>query len=298
MNAVTPTEISDELLATCRRLEQGACDGPVARVARLVGRIGTRLARPPRIALLGEFNAGKSTLANVLMGSGVLPTSIHANTRVPLLLHYSDAVSLQVELADRSRHPMSLAEVGAMQRGEARLLRVGLPVERLKKFELIDTPGLASGQRHLDELSLEACRRSHIAIWCTMSTQAWKATERNIWRSLPQRLQASGILAVTHKDAIRVGRDRERLEARLAAEARPYFHSQVMVAAAEAEQALRNVQDPAGAEVWQRSGGAELEAQVLAAVAAQLARRVDAAERALTRAAKRFDLGQQTALAA
>jgi predicted GTPase len=298
MNAVTPTEISDELLATCRRLEQGACDGPVARVARLVGRIGTRLARPPRIALLGEFNAGKSTLANVLMGSGVLPTSIHANTRVPVLLHYSDVATLEVELADHSRYPLSLAEVGALQRGEARLLHVGLPVQRLKKFELIDTPGLATGQRQLDELSLEACGRSHIAIWCTMSTQAWKASERNIWRSLPQRLQAGGILAVTHKDAILAERDRERLEARLAAEARPYFRSQVMVAAAEAEQALRNVQDPAGAEVWQQSGGAELEAQVLAAVAGQLARRVEAAERVLTRAAKCFDPAQRAALAA
>jgi len=207
MNAITPTEISDELLATCRRLEQGARgDGSVVSVARLVGRIGTRLARPPRIALLGEFNAGKSTLANVLMGSGVLPTSIHANTRVPVLLHYADVVTLEVELADYSRHPLSLAEVEVLQRGEARLLHVGLPVARLKKFELIDTPGLATGQGLLDELSLEACSRSHVAIWCTMSTQAWKASEKAVWRSLPRRLQAGGILAVTHKDAVRLER--------------------------------------------------------------------------------------------
>jgi len=115
---------------------------------------------------------------------------------------------------------------------------------------------------------------------------------------MPRRLQVGGILAVTHKDAVQVGRDRERLEARLAAEARPYFRSQVMIAATGAERALRNSQDPAGDDSWQQSGGAELEAQVLKAVAGQLARRVDAAERMLNRAAKRLDVGAQPALAA
>jgi hypothetical protein len=299
MSAITPTAISDELLATCRRLAQGArVDGSVASVARLIGRVGARLARPPRIALLGEFNTGKSTLANVLMGSGVLPTSVHANTRVPVLLHYADVVTVEVELADYSRHPMSLAEVGALQRGEARLLHVGLPVAGLKKFELIDTPGLATGQGRLDELSLEACTRSHVAIWCTMSTQAWKASEKAVWRSLPQRLQSGGILVVTHKDAVRVGRDRDRLAARLAAEARPHFRSLVMMAAADAERALNNVGDSARVELWRESGGAELEALVLEAVAGHLALRVGAAERLLDRAARRLDAGGDAALMA
>jgi len=299
MNAISPAQISDELFATCRRLAAGAsCDGSVASVARFVGRLGMRLARPPRIALLGEFNTGKSTLANVLMGSGVLPTSVHANTRFPVRLHYADVPALEVELSDRSRHPMSLAEVDALQRGEARLLHVGLPVTRLKKFELIDTPGLASGQSGLDDMSLEACARCHIAIWCTMSTQAWKATEKVVWRSLPKRLQSEGILVVTHKDAVRAVRDRERLAARLDAEARPHFRSLAMVAAADAERALGNGAGATQSEEWSESGGAELEALVLEAVARHLAARVGAAERLLDRAARRLDARADAALMA
>jgi hypothetical protein len=122
-----------------------------------------------------------------------------------------------------------------------------------------------------------------------MSTQAWKASEKAVWRSLPQRLQSGGILVVTHKDAVRVGRDRDRLAARLAAEARPYFRSLVMMAAADAEGSLGNVADPPRAEAWRESGGAELEALVLEAVAGHLASRVGAAERLLDRAARRLD---------
>jgi predicted GTPase len=292
MNPITITEISDELLATCRRLEQGArVDGSVASVTRLLGRIGTRLARPPRIALLGEFNTGKSTIANALLGAGVVPTSIHANTRVPLLLHFAEVPTLEVELADRTRRPMSVAEVGALQRGEARLLHVGLPVARLKKFELIDTPGLATGQGRIDELSLDACSRSHLAIWCTMAPQAWKASERAVWTSVPQRLHERGILAVTHKDAMREDRDWERLSARLTAEARPYFRSLAVIAAADAQRALAIEDAAARAEAWRQSGGAGLEASVLEAVASQLALRYGAAERLIDRATKRLCSG-------
>ena len=42
------------------------------------------LARPPRVAIIGEVNAGKTSVAELLLGAGILPSSVVANTRVPI----------------------------------------------------------------------------------------------------------------------------------------------------------------------------------------------------------------------
>ena len=269
-------ELAGEMSAIQQRLAQHSVERPsagtglAAHLGRFIGRIGSRLTRPPRIIILGEFNSGKSTLANALIGTEVLPTSIHANTRVPLLIHFSDTPSLAYEAPDRIRRPLSLSAIEDLRRGTARMLHVGLPVECLKTFELIDTPGLASGSSGVDDLVLEASRRSHIAVWCTVATQAWKATEQGAWSALPQRLRQRSVLAVTHCDAIHSERDRQRLLSRLGAEASGRFGS---VACASATSA---------------SGAHMLEQQLLAAIDMEQVSRQTAAERLLLRATERL----------
>ncbi|MGE0630219.1 MAG: dynamin family protein, partial [Hyphomicrobiaceae bacterium] len=150
MSAYAVKQVSHEMLATCDRLAANGCAGTIAKdIQRFVGRLGQRLAKPLRIVVLGEFNAGKSTLVNTLIGSELLPTSIHANTRVPILVHYTSKPQLSFEANDRSLQPISLSAVGDLRYGTARMLRVGLPVDRLKSLELVDTPGLATGSARL-----------------------------------------------------------------------------------------------------------------------------------------------------
>ena len=289
INGMARAPLAQELFAAQQRLVEGAAaarPGLTAELARLVGRVGDRLARPPRIVLLGEFNSGKSTLANALIGAQVLPTSIHANTRVPLLIHYADAPTLTYEAHDRERRPLSLSAIEDLRQGSIRMLRVGLPVARLKSFELIDTPGLASGSARVDELGLEACRRSHIAVWCTVASQAWKASEQRVWNDLPKRLQQRGILAVTHKDAIRSERDCQRLMARLDAETATHFGGIAMVAANTALTAGGVEGDAISA--WATNGGRELEHLLRTSIETELSSRQTAAERLLQRTIERL----------
>lgn len=298
MTALPVAGIADELFAARERLALGSAESSMAAgLARFVGRIGNRLARPPRIVLIGEFNSGKSTLANALIGAEVLPTSIHANTRVPILIHHSEEPSLAYEDRSSAVRPLDLSSVHALRSGNARLLRVGLPVERLRQVEIIDTPGLATGSDHIDELCLEACRRSHIAVWCTVATQAWKATEQQLWASLPGRLRQRSVLAVTHRDAITNERDDYRLLTRLQNETASHFGSIVMLAAADAVLATRLNDAQQASERWLHSGGRALEESLTRAIEGELKLRHGSAERLIARTVSKLTAGALPALA-
>lgn len=299
IDAGATTDIAAELAASrerLRRLRQNSGDGTsagvaAARLERLLARIGARLIRPPRVVLLGEFNSGKSTLANALVGFELLPTSIHANSRVPIRIHYSAETSFAYDTGDGQHHPLSLESAARLRLGSARMLSLGLPVERLKRFEVIDTPGLASGSEQFDELVVEACRRSHVAIWCTSGTQAWKATEVAAWGEVPARLRRRGLLAVTRLDMLADEQHRSRLQARLDMEAAPEFQGCALIDAVEADAVRRLAGADDYIERWRACGGQALEDLLEAALAREVAGRNAAVERQLQRALARLSTG-------
>ncbi|CAN0139229.1 unnamed protein product, partial [Phaeothamnion confervicola] len=254
-------ELHAAIQASRNRLTSRTSVSPdAARLDRLLARMQARLAAPPRVVLLGDFNSGKSTLANALIGAQALPTSIHANTRVPLHARFASHPSVSLELLDGSRTPLDERNYKHLQNGSVRMLHVAMPVSRLSTFELIDTPGLASGASRPDALVVDASKRAHVAVWCTAATQAWKATEAAAWSELPARLRPRSILVATLADALNTDRDRTRLETRLRAEAGRYFADVVMVSAAEVDALRRNPQATGHAERWVACGGAALDA--------------------------------------
>ena len=281
--------VSAELAECCRRLEVLAPGSGLARsLSRMLGRLDRRLTRPPRVVLLGEFNTGKSTIVNALIGREVLPTSIHANTRIPLLVHYSAQPSLMLECRDHVRHRFDDAAIALLRAGHGCMLHVGLPVDILKSFELIDTPGLASGMLRPDEHVLNACRRAHVAIWCTSATQAWKASEQAVWLGLPHRLKRQGLLVATQADGLNTARDRERLEARLRMETAGRFAGLAFLAAVEADEVRRAPEQPDYAARWEACGGGAFEAQLNGMLDREMANREASARRVLARMAARL----------
>jgi GTPase Era involved in 16S rRNA processing len=163
-----------------------------------MNRAATHDAR--RVVVIGEFNSGKTTLVNELVGADVLTPSIMANTTHPTVVAFAPRRSLTAETGDGRRVPIGRDPTDAA--GDVRWLHVGMPVERLRSMSVVDTPGLGLAGEEDDRRALQSCRNADIVIWCTPAMQAWKASEERTWLTLPHRMRARGILAVTFADEI------------------------------------------------------------------------------------------------
>jgi hypothetical protein len=201
---------------------------PASRALRRVSRL---LMRPLRLAVLGESNSGKSTIANLIAGEMALPALPVANTRLPSLLYYAPVPRVEAlhESGDRS---VLTFDHGFSPQSIVRL-EVGLPSDMLRAVEILDFPGSANPLFQTDIL---AVLRHGIdaAIWTTVATQAWRETERFAWSGLPERIRRHGLLAVTHRDLIAGEDDLRKLRARLKTVAEEHFSAMCLVGAARA----------------------------------------------------------------
>jgi hypothetical protein len=221
----------------------------------------------PCIAVTGESRSGKSSLINALLGASVLPTGLGDQVRPAVLISYASKPSLAAEHNNHRRVAADWATAARIPFHSIRRLRLGLPNDLLKSTRLVETPGFATGCEEVEQRAFEACRRVDAGIWCTPAMQAWKASERDAWVSLSKRIRARSILAITYMDAIRSQTDRERLSARILAEAAAHFGNVVMIASKDATSA-RELDPPDGnEELWHASGGADLCAAVRALIA-------------------------------
>ncbi|MEZ5934115.1 MAG: dynamin family protein [Alphaproteobacteria bacterium] len=223
------------------------------------GRAGPRplAGRKPCIGLFGEFSAGKSSLANLLIGGNLLPTSVLSSTRLPTRLHHAETLTVTTVAYDGARELVALDQVRHLTRDNVHSIEIGLPSPILQAIDILDTPGFADPY-HDPQLALDVAAEADIAIWCTLASQAWRQTEQFTWKSLPPALRETGILAVTHADALASEADRAQLQARLRDEAGPWFRDIVLLAVTQASEAV----DPACGRIddgaWERSGAAGL----------------------------------------
>ena len=160
-------------------------------------------------------------------------------------------------------------------------LDVGLPAPSLKALEILDLPGLADAAFD-SGISAADTHRVDAIVWCTVSTQAWKESERSAWADLPPRLKARGILAVTHWDLLRDPEDQAKLLARLEAEVGHLFVDVIPIRTRDALRALGASSPGEIAKQWGASGAARLDVALMDLVGPVREQRV-AAALALTR---------------
>ena len=215
---------------------------------RAMARLRARAERAPRVAVMGEFSAGKSTLVNALLGRPVAPIRVTATQAAPLWISQGKRETAEVVDHDGRRRAVEADRVGAVDATTARLIRLRLPSPSLSGIDVIDTPGLLDPLLATEMLD-RATSLADMAIWCTSAVQAWRRSEQAAWSALPERLRRRGVLVVTHVDRLSDA-DRGRVLARLERETGDRFRERLPVAANRAAR----TEDGA----WEASGAAAL----------------------------------------
>ncbi|UWQ56075.1 dynamin family protein [Leisingera caerulea] len=203
-------------------------------------------ARKPRLALMGEFSAGKSTLTNLLAGRAPLPTRVTATRLPPVWLsHGPEGASLTG--TDGSETPVPLEDIAEAPLESTALIRLTLPAEALELCDLIDMPGISDPnmpasvwQALLPEIDS--------VIWCTHATQAWRQSEAAAWEEISSRLSGPSTLLITHFDKLRNPRDQDRVLRRVQKETGDAFNA---IFPLSLSQALTAGEDM---EAWKTSG--------------------------------------------
>src|SRR5262249_37019411 len=85
-----------------------------------------RRAMPFKAMVIGEFNSGKTSLINSLLGEPHLPTSVVANTTVVTVIGYAARPRLAIEGFDRTRVAVDWDLIGCLPPQTGRRLHVGL----------------------------------------------------------------------------------------------------------------------------------------------------------------------------
>ena len=203
-------------------------------------------ARKPRIALMGEFSAGKSSLTNLLLGGRPLPVQVTATRLPPVWISHGNAAAEYVD-HNGEIHALSLAELGEVSVHDAQLIRVQLPAETLELCDLIDMPGISDPNMPGDVWD-NILPEVDSLLWCTPAQQAWRQSEAAFWSMLQPQLKAPATLVLTHFDKLLTPRDQGRVLRRLEQETGGDFAGIFPLSLPQALDAGDDL------EAWQHSG--------------------------------------------
>lgn len=163
----------------------------------------------PRVALMGEFSAGKSTLSNMLLGEAPFPTKVTATRLPPVWASYGEDAAFSVD-HDGVEAPLDIDDLASVSLEETALIRLERPADVLELCDLIDMPGVSDPNMPADAW-LPMIDEVDFVIWCTHANQAWRQSEAAIWERIVEQTNGHNILLVTQIDKIRNDRDRERV---------------------------------------------------------------------------------------
>lgn len=178
-------ELLERLEAAIQRFEpkEGARDLEHLRDAR------DQLDGMFLLVVAGEFNSGKSTFINALLGERVLPEGVTPTTDRINLLRYGDQPGEQLL--------------------EAYVLERTYPADLLREISLVDTPGTNAIIRRHEELTRDFVPRSDLVLFVTSADRPFTESERAVMQEI--REWGKKIVMVLNKIDI-IGRSEEREE--------------------------------------------------------------------------------------
>ncbi len=158
-----------------------------------------------RLAVLGQFKRGKSTLLNALLGDRLLPTDILPVTAIPTFISAADQIEVQVCFATEAepvKYSLSsspsladfltehVTETGnPNNRRQVKRVDVTHPAEMLRQgVVLIDTPGIGSTHKHNTEVAYQVLPQCDAALFLVSPDPPITEIELDYLKEIQQRL--------------------------------------------------------------------------------------------------------------
>lgn len=143
------------------------------------------------VVIAGEFNRGKSTLVNAILGQELLPCDVVPTTASIHVIRKAAAPVLQIhrrsgEVEHRSLTAEELRQFVACETGACEntsYLEIGLPLPQLDGIALVDTPGVDDMNRHRAEVTYSFVPRADVVLFVLDATTPVRRSEMDFLQS-------------------------------------------------------------------------------------------------------------------
>jgi len=188
------------------------------------------------LVIAGEFNSGKSSFINALLGEKILPEGVTPTTdRINLVRHGDEPSEEMVE---------------------AYLLERRHPAEILRDLNIVDTPGTNAVIREHEELTRDFVPRSDLVLFVTSADRPFTESERGFLEQI--RTWGKKIVFILNKiDLLQDPMDRRQVLTFVTENAERLLGEKPLVLAVSARQA-KEAREQDNDELWRGSGFAEV----------------------------------------
>jgi small GTP-binding protein len=199
------------------------------------------------LVVAGEFNSGKSSFINALLGERVLPEGVTPTTDRINVLRHGDQVTEELR--------------------EAYLLERTHPADVLREISIVDTPGTNAIIRRHEELTRDFVPRSDLVLFVTSADRPFTESERVFLEQI--REWGKKIVFIINKiDILSRPDEREEVVQYVATNAAPLLGETPVIFGVSARQAQEarseeSAGTPEGQELWRQSGFGPVEDYLL-----------------------------------
>jgi small GTP-binding protein len=139
------------------------------------------------LVVVGEFNRGKTTLVNALLGSSVFAVGVTPTTAVIHNIEYSDTPRASAEYESGQVQELGFDAVGSFavgnpapdpDPGPVNVLNVGYPASILRNIALVDTPGVNDLSLQRADITYNYIPQSDAVLFLLDAGQLLTASER------------------------------------------------------------------------------------------------------------------------
>ena len=210
-----------------------------------------RLPGTRRIAVAGEFESGKSSVINALIGKLIVPCNPGLRGRPLIKVSHSSQPLFVGE--DSTGCAVEAESIEALRQiRDLAVCEIHISVPGMARTEIVEIPHHPGGSIAPGDFRVMA--EADLIVWVTIASQAWRLSEKATVETLPPGSRRKSVLAISRADLLRDEEDWTKIETRLQKEASPYFSEMVFMQAS-----LRNLEACRRDEQsWIETGGPSL----------------------------------------